>query len=230
LLREGPEGGKSHRQSEHVQVFDWHRDVNSNDARMDTRDADAAKRIKSTLIRLSSSGANRPLARPPADWPERLQHMARTSPNFQAVIDTVVRPHLILASKGITHRMPPTLLVGKPGIAKTRFANGLQRVLCVSPPLTRSLASQMNGATLSGSSVHWSNAAPGALFELMAWGHCGPAIANPLIVLDEVDKAPSTDHAPIGARTICWRRTRQPGSSTKHCPTSSSTSAAPASC
>jgi hypothetical protein len=67
-------------------------------------------------------------------------------------------------------------------------------------PLLVDMAQQTNGAALAGSSVFWSNSSPGALFEALAWGQNGCApVANPLVLLDEIDKVGTLTYAPQGA-------------------------------
>jgi MoxR-like ATPase len=112
----------------------------------------------------------------------------------------VVRPHAALCAKGLSHRMAPLLLVGPPGIGKTKFARTLACALGLPPPVFISIAAETNGSRLGGSSTFWSNASPGDIFEALAWGHRGaPAIANGLLVIDEIDKVSTTEYDPLGA-------------------------------
>jgi ATP-dependent Lon protease len=119
-------------------------------------------------------------------------------PNFKAIIDSVVVPHLMFLSKDIRHRMPPVLLVGPPGIGKTLFASKLAKVMVV-PHLFFVLPAESNGSGLGGSSTFWSNASPGRLFDLLAWGNPPGAAANPLVVLDEADKVQVDRYDPLAS-------------------------------
>lgn len=95
--------------------------------------------------------------------------------------------------------MPPVLLVGQPGVGKTQFLRRLAGILNMQG-LFIDLAAETNGSALSGSSTFWANSQPGRVFEHLAWGEGGDfsrAVANPMIVLDEVDKA-SGAHSPVG--------------------------------
>ena len=164
------------------------------------RNDDTSTRIDRTMRRLRMSGFNRPVRRPATDWSKQLDVMEQDLPNFSAVIDSVVRPHLGLISMGYRHRMPPVMLIGPPGIGKTHFARSLHRALGVPPPLFLSMAAETNGSALGGSSTFWANSSPGELFERMAWGSlASPGVANELIVIDEIDKVGTLDHDPLGA-------------------------------
>jgi len=166
------------------------------------RDGDTASRLRKATNRLLASGLTRPVRVPSEDWRERVDALAHQFPNMGALITSVIRPHVALVAQGVDHRLAPILLVGAPGIGKTHFANALADVLGVGSPLLVTMASESNGSTLAGSSTFWSNSAPGRLFEVLAWGQSlEMAIANPLVVLDEVDKVQSKNmhYDPLGA-------------------------------
>lgn len=163
------------------------------------RDEDTSKRLKITMRRLRERGPARTLQYPNLDWKERLDRLEQEFPNFHAVIETIIRPHLGLLSLGKLHRMVPTLLIGGPGVGKTQFARELESIMGV-PALFLNAAEETNGSGLSGSSVFWSNSSPGRLFELMAWGCRGrDPVANPVVILDEVDKVADTRYDPLAA-------------------------------
>jgi MoxR-like ATPase len=92
------------------------------------------------------------------------------------------------------------LLVGQPGIGKTYFANALAQTLGLPDAMFISLAGETNGSALGGSSTFWSNSSPGKLFETLAWGHnqTKPP-ANPLVILDEIDKISVGHYNPLAA-------------------------------
>lgn len=138
--------------------------------------------------------------RPTGHWQSDVEKLLTEHQNFTPLIQSIVWPHVAMLARGLSHRLPPVLLNGPAGVGKTRFARSLCSLLNVPPPLVISLAEENNGSALAGSSVFWSNSAPGKLFETLAWRqHTHDAVANPLIVLDEIDKVSATQYDPVGA-------------------------------
>ena len=152
------------------------------------RDSDTCQRLKSLMERLNQRSAMRSFRLPSEDWEALLAKTHTEFPNFRKVLQTVVHPLLALQTLGVLSRMPPILLVGPPGVGKSFFACRLAKLLNVDR-LVIDLASATNSAELSGSSIFWANSSPGKLFQQIAFGPPGEQpIANPVIVIDEVDK------------------------------------------
>lgn len=169
-------------------------------------DKDLADRLKVIYRKLDRTGLMRPLRRPAEDVELQLEQAAQLLPNFRCVIEQAVAPHLSMLRLGIRMPMTPILLVGPAGIGKTAFSRQLATLCNVPPPLFMNMAEEDNGSALIGSSTYWANTQPGKLFSALAWGtenadgdddedfsHGGEeanrmAVANPLIVLDEIDK------------------------------------------
>ncbi|MGZ4955092.1 MAG: AAA family ATPase [Methylobacter sp.] len=78
----------------------------------------------------------------------------------------------------------PLLLTGPPGVGKTAFCHALARLVSTHFELI-SLSGMTAGFVLGGMSSGWSEGKPGRIVEALARGH----YANPLIVVDEIDKA-----------------------------------------
>lgn len=165
------------------------------------RNSETKDRVAAIRRSLSETGLERTCVTPDVLWRAMLDQLEQEMPNFSSVIQAIVRPHAQLVAAGVDHRMPPVLLLGDPGIGKTRFARKLARILGLPRPLMIPMAAESNGSALAGSSAFWSNSTPGLLFEAIAWGTgTGLAAANPLILLDELDKVSQTaTYDPIGA-------------------------------
>lgn len=81
-------------------------------------------------------------------------------------------------------RLPPILLDGPPGIGKSHWARWLGTLIGV-PGMVYDAATENASFGLVGSQRGWSNAAPGRLVNLILTER----VANPVVVVDEVDKA-----------------------------------------
>ena len=117
-------------------------------------------------------------------WERRLGEFIDEMPSFAPVIRHVGICCSLAAITRRPLRITPRLLVGPPGIGKTHFAVSLAEALEL-PRYVYAMESAETIATLSGSDKHWSNSEPGKLFRHVVLGE----IANPVVVLDEVDKA-----------------------------------------
>lgn len=116
-------------------------------------------------------------------------------PNFTEVLDDVKR-HVALAQDSRDGlEVTPMLLLGAPGIGKTHFAKKLAELLGTGMSLVP-MSSMTAGWLLSGSSSQWKGAKPGKVFEALVDGQ----YANPVIVVDEIDKASAdAQYDPLGA-------------------------------
>lgn len=83
----------------------------------------------------------------------------------------------------LTVKLRPLLLLGDPGGGKSRFARRLGEVLGLS--VWRTDSSRSDGATFGGTDRRWYSAEPCHPFLAIAQGK----MANPLILLDEIEKA-----------------------------------------
>src|SRR4051812_39073502 len=116
-------------------------------------------------------------------------------PNFTEGLEDV-RKHLALCiDSNDSIELPPMLLLGDPGIGKTHFARQLAQLLGTGYGFVP-MSSLTAGWVLSGASSQWKNAKPGKVFDTFLNGD----YANPVIVVDELDKASSDgQYDPLGA-------------------------------
>lgn len=113
-------------------------------------------------------------------------------PNFSEVIN-FIETYVMLANTTGKLRLPPILLEGPAGIGKTAFTSELSKLLNTFY-LEIHMENEQSNSTLAGSSEFWANSQIGAIFEALVFGKT----CNPLIVVDEVDKASrNRDYNPL---------------------------------
>jgi ATP-dependent Lon protease len=156
----------------------------------------AAKRnegLKSWYDRMRELGGSRYIVKP--STAAAVDDLYDASPNFHEVLDDL-RKFLALAVSGNEAvQFTPMLLLGEPGLGKTYFAKKLANALATGYEFV-SMSSLTAGWVLTGASAQWHNARPGKVAQTLIEGD----FANPVVVLDEVDKAGGdARYDPMGA-------------------------------
>jgi ATP-dependent Lon protease len=170
-------------------VFRTH-DVERKLAKLPNRDHES---LRTTYERMLERGPERFQVKP-SGVPDMAALYAQL-PNFTSALDDVKR-HVALSQDcrdGL--EVKPMLLLGPPGIGKTHFARRLAELLGTGMNLVP-MSSMTAGWLLSGASSQWKGAKPGKVFEALVDGQ----YANPVIVVDEIDKASAdAQYDPLGA-------------------------------
>jgi ATP-dependent Lon protease len=153
----------------------------------------ANEALRATYEKMLRLGGQRFTVKPSA-LPE-MDALFDELPNFTGVLEDV-RKHLALCiDSNDSIELPPMLLLGDPGIGKTHFARQLAQLLGTGYGFVP-MSSLTAGWVLSGASSQWKNAKPGKVFDTFLNGD----YANPVIVVDELDKTSSDgQYDPLGA-------------------------------
>jgi ATP-dependent Lon protease len=149
--------------------------------------------LRSTYERMLEKGPERFQVKP-SGLPA-MQHLYDELPNFHDVLDDLRRQLALCHDSRDALEITPMLLLGPPGVGKTHFAREVSQLLGTGLGFI-SMSSLTAGWVLSGASSQWKGARPGKVFETLVDGQ----YANPVMVVDEIDKARG-EHAydPLGA-------------------------------
>jgi len=166
------------------------RDVERKLAKLPARDHES---LRATYERMLERGPERFQVKP-SGVPD-MAALYEQLPNFTDALDDVKR-HVALAQDDADGlEVTPMLLLGPPGIGKTHFARQLADLLGTGMNLVP-MSSMTAGWLLSGASSQWKGAKPGKVFEALVDGQ----YANPVLVVDEIDKASAdAQYDPLGA-------------------------------
>jgi ATP-dependent Lon protease len=126
---------------------------------------------------------------------EALDPLYEDCPNFSEVLDDLGRYLGLALAGGGSFNVMPLMLLGDPGVGKTHFGKRLAAVLGTEFEFI-SMNALSAGFVITGSSSTWKGAKCGKVAERLVRGK----FANPVVVLDEVEKASgSTQSDPMAA-------------------------------
>jgi ATP-dependent Lon protease len=149
--------------------------------------------LRSTYERMLERGPERFQVKP-SGLPA-MDRLYEELPNFHEVLDDLKRQLALCQDSKDALELTPMLLLGPPGVGKTHFARAVAHLLGTGMGFV-SMSSLTAGWVLSGASSQWKGARPGKVFETLIDG----PYANPVMVVDEIDKARG-EHAydPLGS-------------------------------
>jgi len=119
--------------------------------------------------------------------------LASRFPNFKPVI--AYWKSVAMASRRLEAPFlpDPVLLGGLPGLGKTYFASEAAKVMSL-PFSEISIATLTASFVISGGSLQWGDGSPGFIAKSLAESDIG----NPMVLMDEVDKAMQGNYSPMG--------------------------------
>lgn len=149
--------------------------------------------LKATYAKMIRSGGQRFTIKPSA-LPD-IDALIEALPNFAEPLNDIRKQLALCLSSDDAMELEPMLLLGDPGIGKTHFARRLSAMLGTGYTFV-GMSSLTAGWILSGASAQWKNAKPGKVFDALVYGD----YANPVIVVDEIDKAGAdSQYDPLGS-------------------------------
>jgi ATP-dependent Lon protease len=133
---------------------------------------------------LNKTGPIRELKKINDDAIQRIQCLVTKFPNFKKAIQFYIEQlHLCNITDERYIEFKPLLLTGVPGVGKTQFCNEVASALNSHIDLIQ-CGSVTAGFALGGGNAQWSGARPGKVHTIIRDSH----EANPIILLDEIDK------------------------------------------
>jgi ATP-dependent Lon protease len=160
------------------------------------RDKNTTRNVQSVLKRFKEDDiGERLLKTVPINFKQQIQALKTQYPNCRNFLNYVESfSALALKQPYPTFYFPPVLLIGPPGVGKTAVVNAVAELVGIASRQV-DLASTTAGMVLGGMSTQWSDAKSGVIIDLLRDNDA----ANPLVILDELDKASSSSkYDPLG--------------------------------
>ena len=158
-------------------------------------DRDSIKRDERIMNLLRERGSLRVLgAVASPSLADAIAQLYNSHANCSQAIDYLLGEEILARQRGEALCGLRLLLTGSAGVGKTDFALTLASLLAT-PAEVISLSSAQAAAHIAGSEQYWSNSQPGLIWKTLVQG----SHANPIIILDEVDKTTDRWGDPLGA-------------------------------
>ena len=149
--------------------------------------------LKAYYEQMLETGAERFVTKPSSV--DALDPLYEEAPNFEEVLDDLRRYLGLSLAGNAGMNVMPLLLLGDPGVGKTHFAKRLSKALGTEFEFI-SMNALSAGFVITGSSATWKGAKAGKIAQRLVEGQ----FANPVVLLDEVEKASgSTQSDPLAA-------------------------------
>lgn len=167
---------------------------------------DRSRYARSLLAEISKGGNRRDLAGPPSK--ESILDLRRNFPNFAEAIEHIEHAAALSSlSDRAWFQMRPMLLLGPAGVGKTAFAQAFASGVGVT--FRRfDVGSMSTASAIAGLSMAWSTGHAGEMLRLITTSQT----ANPIIMLDEVDKMSGHHMAPIEPTVLALLEQESAGS------------------
>ena len=157
--------------------------------------SDNKRRTTQIVKTLRERGAQRILgAKASPEIAEAIGRLYDSHPNFSSAVDYVLGEEILARQRDGAVSGLRLLLHGGAGVGKSDFSLTLAKLLGV-PCEVISLSSAQASAHLGGSEEYWGNTQPGTVWKRLVQG----THANPIFVLDEIDKVCHNWGDPLGA-------------------------------
>lgn len=158
-------------------------------------DGDVKRRNEKILKTLRERGSLRLLGATASEtMADSIASLYDSHPNFATAVDYLLGEEILARQRHDAMTGLRLLLHGGAGVGKSDFSLTLAKLLGV-PAEVISLSSSQAAAYLAGSEEYWSNSQPGIVWKMLIQG----TYANPIFVLDEIDKVANRWGDPLGA-------------------------------